>query len=87
MTGGQFVPAITYSTSGQFTKNKERIQEFMKTADTCYIIGTIWLMPATKTWSKEQNEDVKFTPGPPTKREPVGHGCPPTPPSHLLYFF
>ena len=37
MTGGQFVSAITYSTSGQFTKNKERIQEFMKTGDTCYI--------------------------------------------------
>ena len=43
MTGGQFVPAHTYSTCDQFTKNKERIQEFMQTEDTLLVIfiGTI----------------------------------------------
>ena len=30
-------PAFTYSTCGQFTKNKERIQESKQTGDTSYI--------------------------------------------------
>ena len=30
-------PRFTYSTCGSFTKNKERIQKFKETGDTCYI--------------------------------------------------
>ena len=30
-------PGFTYSTRGPFTKNKERIQKFKETGDTCYI--------------------------------------------------
>ena len=30
-------PDFTYSTSGPFTKNKQRIQKFMETGDTKYI--------------------------------------------------
>ena len=30
-------PAFTYSASGPFTKNKERIQKFKETGDTNYI--------------------------------------------------
>ena len=30
-------PGFTYSACGPFTKNKERIQQFMKTGDTSYI--------------------------------------------------
>ena len=31
------LPGITYSTCGQFTKNKERIQKFNKKRDSRYI--------------------------------------------------
>ena len=68
-------------------RTKKGFKNLWKQQILVIFIGTIWLMPATKTWSKEQNEDVKFTPGPPTKREPVGHGCPPTPPTHHHYIF
>ena len=44
LAGDKFMPEIhlkqpefTYSTSGPFTKNKERIQKFKKTGDTNYI--------------------------------------------------
>ena len=30
-------PGFTYSTCGPFTKNKQRIQKFKETGDTCYI--------------------------------------------------
>ena len=30
-------PGLTYSASGPFTKNKERIQKFKETVDTSYI--------------------------------------------------
>ena len=30
-------PGLTYSACGPFIKNKERIQKFKETGDTCYI--------------------------------------------------
>ena len=30
-------PRFTYSACGPFTKNKEKIQKFKETGDTCYI--------------------------------------------------
>ena len=44
LAGDKFVPEMhlkqpgfTYSASGPFTKNKERIRKFKETGDTCYI--------------------------------------------------
>ena len=33
-------PGFTYSTHGPFTKNKERIEKFMKTGNTDFIYRT-----------------------------------------------
>ena len=50
-------PGFTYSASGSFTKNKERIQKFRETGDTSYIykneldkpvFNMIWLMEILK---------------------------------------
>ena len=50
-------PVFTYSASGPFTKNKERIQKFKETGDTNYIykmnlirlvFNMIWLMEILK---------------------------------------
>ena len=49
LTGDKFMPekhlkqpGLTYSSCGPFTKNKERIQKFMKTINTNYIYKKIW---------------------------------------------
>ena len=51
-------PGFTYSASGPFTKNKERIQKFKQTGDSRYIYKNeldkacfqhIWLMEVLKT--------------------------------------
>ena len=58
-------PGFTYSACGSFTKNKQRIQNFMQTGNTNYIYRNeldkvnfhmIWLMANTKTSKEEQNQ-------------------------------
>ena len=57
-----------YSACGRFTKNKERIQKFIKTGNANFIyknylkkivFNMIWLMRNIKTWKKEYNQ-IKF---------------------------
>ena len=37
LAGDKFMPGFTYSACGPFTKNKERIEKFMKTGNTDFI--------------------------------------------------
>ena len=43
-------PGLTYSACGQFTKNKERIQEFKETGDSWYISQNELLDSLLSTW-------------------------------------
>ena len=61
-------PGFTYSTCGLFTKNKERIDKFMRSGNTDFIsknefekacFQMIWLMVNQKIWLKELNQ-TKF---------------------------
>ena len=58
-------PGFTYSTCGLFTKNKERIDKFMRSGNTDFIYKNefekacfqmIWLMVNQKIWLKELNQ-------------------------------
>ena len=62
-------PGLTYSTYGTFTRNKERIEQFIQTGHTDFfftlmslirlVFKMIWLMANQKTQQKELNE-TKF---------------------------
>ena len=58
-------PGFTYSASGTFTKNKERIKKFMQTGDTNFVykneliklvFNMIWLIAKQKIQQKELNQ-------------------------------